>query len=688
MPYILVEDFRGGLDNRRSNVTAQPGTLVTLKNAHINRGGEIEKRTAFVKLTDLPSNSFGLSASNGQIYVFGHEASSSVNFNSGTPANLNYMRLQHPTPTTALTSVLATSFFNGQVYASAQYEDGRIYHFYNGTRITDWFDARARNKFEITGGSAGGTFATASFDITGGNSFSGSNIRTIRVNGVAVCNLVAHTGNNSTTASNVATAITNFTSTPNYTATASTNTVTITASTVGISPNGYAITFELEGGVTVGNVQNFSGGIDNAITNITVNGVAIIDKQIVWATSHTNFATLVAEAINDYITTPEYEATSIGNNVNIIAKESGASYNNYVVAITTSGNVTTAFVPSSQNFLDGGASGLPTYTPGSFVKPVKTKMYALSDSLLHYSATNDPNEWNDFALGAGFINLSNNASGSEDLQAMANYFDNVAVFAKQAIQIWFVDADDTKNLQVQVLGNTGTFAPNSVVEFGDNDVFYLSNSGIRSLRARDSSNAAFVGDIGNPIDDEVVQSIQADISVAEDATAILNPIDGRYMLALGDKIYVFSYYPSSKISAWSVYETGFTVNQWAFDGSNVYARSGNALYALGGTNNTTYDNCTVEVQLPFLDAQSPATSKDFTGLDVTCENEWVVSVATDPTDISINEEIATVNKTTYGMGRVAMTGFSTHIAPKFVCTKNGKAKLGNVVVHYEGSDAG
>ena len=73
MPYILVEDFRGGLDNRRSNVTAQPGTLVTLKNAHINRGGEIEKRTAFVKLTDLPSNSFGLSASNGQIYVFGHQ---------------------------------------------------------------------------------------------------------------------------------------------------------------------------------------------------------------------------------------------------------------------------------------------------------------------------------------------------------------------------------------------------------------------------------------------------------------------------------------------------------------------------------------------------------------------------------------------------------------------------------------
>ena len=44
MAYVLIEDFRGGLDARRSDVTATPGTLITLKNAHITRGGEIEKR--------------------------------------------------------------------------------------------------------------------------------------------------------------------------------------------------------------------------------------------------------------------------------------------------------------------------------------------------------------------------------------------------------------------------------------------------------------------------------------------------------------------------------------------------------------------------------------------------------------------------------------------------------------------
>ena len=80
MPYILADDFRGGLDTRRLDVTANPGTLVTLKNAHITRGGEIEKRQAFVSLATLPTNTFGPAAAGGQIYVFGSDAASSVNF--------------------------------------------------------------------------------------------------------------------------------------------------------------------------------------------------------------------------------------------------------------------------------------------------------------------------------------------------------------------------------------------------------------------------------------------------------------------------------------------------------------------------------------------------------------------------------------------------------------------------------
>ena len=113
--------------------------------------------------------------------MFGSAASNAVTFASGTPANVNYVRLQHPSGT-ALTKVLDTDFFDGQVYASAQFADGRIFHYYNGTRITDWFDGRSRNQFSVTGGSVGGTSATGSFTVASGTANPGDNIRIVRVN--------------------------------------------------------------------------------------------------------------------------------------------------------------------------------------------------------------------------------------------------------------------------------------------------------------------------------------------------------------------------------------------------------------------------------------------------------------------------------------------------------------------------
>ena len=690
MPYILVEDFRNGLDARRMNVTSTPGSLVTLTNAHITRGGEIEKRNAFVELATLPSNTTGLAASGGQIYVFGSVASSSVSFASGTPSNINYVRLQHPTGE-ALTQVLSVDFFNGKVYASARFADGRIYHYYDGTRITDWFDGRARNQFQITAGTFGGTSATGSFQVTGGTSVSGNLLRTLTVNNISIINTtVQHTGSNNSTATAVRNAINAYTATSGFTATVSTNTITITAPSHGTSYNSQQIVAGVDGIFTVGTINHLSGGIDNAVTNITVDGVSIIGSQVAWQTSNSNTANLIAIAINDFASSPEYEATAVNQYVNIISKESGTSFNNKAVVVSVSGNVTTAFQPTSQNFLDGGASSSAssTYTPGSFIRPVKTKMYALSDSLLHFSSVNDPTDWNTGSTGAGFINLQNHARGSEDLKAIANYFANVAVLAEQAIQIWFVDADETRNQQIQVLNNTGTIAPDSVIEFGDNDVFYLSKSGIRSLRARDSSNAAFVGDIGNPIDDLVVADITANLLSARQSTAIHEPKDGRYLLAIGSKVYVFSYFPSSKVSAWSIYEPGFDIDRWAYDGTQILCRSGNKLFSLGGTNGTTYDNSTVTVQMPFLDAGRPATFKDFTSLDMTCENTWNISIATDPQDISVLQDVGTVANTTYGQGRATILGYSTHIAPRLTCSTTGSAKLGNLAIHFNESESG
>ena len=73
MPYVVVDNFSGGLDSRRHVLNAKTGTASVLKNAHITRGGEIEKRKAFnlfLSHSTLGYATFGLEAASDGIHVF------------------------------------------------------------------------------------------------------------------------------------------------------------------------------------------------------------------------------------------------------------------------------------------------------------------------------------------------------------------------------------------------------------------------------------------------------------------------------------------------------------------------------------------------------------------------------------------------------------------------------------------
>ena len=167
MPYFAIEDFRAGMDTRRMPVLSVPGSLLRLVNGHINRGGEVEKRLAFVSQITMPANTFGLSAVGGVLYTFGSVAASTITFPAGSPANLVYQQLAHPS-SRAMAKILQVSAFAGKPYVIAQYDDGSVYHFYNGSRHAEFVEARARASFTITGGTTGGTSAVASFTVTGG----------------------------------------------------------------------------------------------------------------------------------------------------------------------------------------------------------------------------------------------------------------------------------------------------------------------------------------------------------------------------------------------------------------------------------------------------------------------------------------------------------------------------------------
>jgi len=240
LPYFVVGRFPGGLDVRKPEFGADPGTASVAENVHLTRGGDWEVRKAFVEAYTLPADTFGLGRQANGLYVFGSASAPSM------PSGVTYQRLQHPTAQ-AMTDILSVDLFNGLLYVVAEFADGSTYHFYNGARITDFVDGRARGSFTVTGGSAS----------AGVNKLSN-----VKVNGIEILNVaVDWTTSNSATATAIAAQINAYNSTPEYTAVASGSTVyIIAAAAAGAGPNGYVVSTTVGGNLTVGAVTNMADG--------------------------------------------------------------------------------------------------------------------------------------------------------------------------------------------------------------------------------------------------------------------------------------------------------------------------------------------------------------------------------------------------------------------------------------------
>lgn len=184
----------------------------------------------------------------------------------------------------------------------------------------------------------------------------------------------------------------------------------------------------------------------------------------------------------------------------------------------------------------------------------KKKVYLTgSETILFFSGIQQPSVFNVTpAIGNGFMDLSSEYGFSDDVLGAAIYQGKLAVFARRSIQVVGVDPDPAYYSVPQTLENIGTVNGDSVRSIGDTDVLFCSDSGIRSLRVRDSSGNLTPADLGTPID-SLIQARLLSVGVTQMAS-IVEPISNRYWLAIGNLIYVFSYFPSSGITAWSTYD--------------------------------------------------------------------------------------------------------------------------------------
>jgi len=453
MPYQFVSEFRRGMDRTRKLSATDEGVLWELRNAHITRGGDIEKRKAWVQKYILPSNTYGLHATATQLYVFGSVASPSV------PSGVTYQRLVAPNGS-AMTRILSTTNFDGLVYAIAKFADGGIHHYYNGSLVTDWeagivtaemvnmtgvaaamatlintnsevvatpstntvvVEKATNGTFDIDAFAqsaagadlpnavtlvqnrvgSGETISTGSFRVVQGVSSPGTNkITSLTVNGVQLLTggAIDFAADSATTAINIAAAINTLTTTPDYDAEAVDDTVFIKAKAgTGIGPNGFIISITTAGRfiVNIGSFDVISGSTNpgqNRIKKVLVNGVQVLAGNVNYNGGNDQTAADIASSINSAGT---YKSFNVNNTVYLYKTTNNApSSDTLPIAFNVDGNFQVGnAVPfgTTINHFAGGSVGAKEKWTITFVGPFTVgDRYTVVIDDTRYGAADNP----------------------------------------------------------------------------------------------------------------------------------------------------------------------------------------------------------------------------------------------------------------------------------------------------------
>lgn len=706
MGTIWVREFTGGLNTVKLPETSTGGILIRANNGHITRGGEFEKRAKIEKLSGELTGTIGLAHDADSLVVFGIEDVAPT-----LPAGVTYQQLVNPTDDTSeLINIHSWDLYAGKLYVAAEFDDDQVYHFYDGVYVELWFDGRARATFTVTDGattdsdavaargSVNVTLILAAVTVTVDHVWIGT---TDLLNGTPVVytragGFIPEIVDRGLLATALAAAIASHSGSTGYTATAAQSRVDIVATAAGTAPNRFDIVVDydpLEVTFTNGVMGGGQGSssISSDVSSIMIGGIEGLSAPVAWTGSPTTMAAALAAALDANAASTHFNASSTGPNVYLTADDDSEALNGLSVEITS----TNAFAFTPATIVTGGGSSIGP-TPGKYVKTISKKVYASSNATLFFTGVDAPTQWTTDAVGAGFIDMSTEASGSEQLTAFARYQQLAAIFSENVIQLWYFDPDPDLNRIAQVLENTGTQAGGSVTQFGDTDLFYLDSSGLRSLKARDSSNAAATTDIGIPIDSLIrEQLLTMTAGEVQKIKGLIEPIDSRFWLIMKNKAFVFSFFPGTKVSAWSVYDLAFfngdtlvpmNVNYATVFDRKIYMRSANALTVYGGDGDDwEYDATVAEAWLPYLDANEPMKVKTFQSIDGVARGQWLVEAGLNPNDTDAEEEIARITNTTYDATSIPMNLPGNYVSLRFTSEGDGYAKIAAACIRYDGA---
>lgn len=315
----ILTTWKEGLDSRRSNLTSSLHALEAATDVHINQGAEVEKRRAFVDFGAQAATAFGLEATSAGLVTFGSAATPAL------PAQVGYVRLQHPSDNTkTMTAILCSCSFGGNAWAVAQFSNGDVFLYYNGVVIPASINGQV-----LTGATSNLSVATQLYKFLNTSYFKSLGIQASApvLNGTSYYVDVFSTPGVSFS----------VTSLIQNSVAGSLGTLLISTQSQGTASSQSNFAFQVFMGNT-GQITQLLVSTDGGVTF----GVSLLGAAITWATGDkTGYATAlnIAATVSSSLTALPITAQANNNQVTLLADSSlGATPNGYPVKIITTGD--------------------------------------------------------------------------------------------------------------------------------------------------------------------------------------------------------------------------------------------------------------------------------------------------------------------------------------------------------------
>lgn len=302
----------------------------------------------------------------------------------------------------------------------------------------------------------------------------------------------------------------------------------------------------------------------------------------------------------------------------------------------------------------------PNCPHSKVVTIAKFKVYAGDGDKVRYTATLSPQDWTK-EKDAGYLGTGVQQNGANEVAVMNLYRANLVVMNATTFQQWQIDPDPALMDLLDTMDGIGSIHHLAAQPVG-NELFYLSNRGVRTVGVSGISNNLKAGDIGLPVDPIIGPLMREAESRGEPPLGMYLPSMGQYWLAFnrevpsdgpdgpavgsardlcptlneGDRyaeVMVYTLNQIGQIGAWSRYVFPYAIDDWTQEGNDLYVRDGDTVYRIsedigacdfirGGTA-APFDAI---IQWPWLDMGRPGVDKQMESFDIVgygeCEVEF------------------------------------------------------------------